>query len=761
MSMKKFCKNVISVLSGTQQTGTENTLTRLRASTALVPMGGESISQKFTRDERGNVAMIFGIGSLVLFLSAGLAVDVSRYNLVHGDLIESLDAAGLAIAQYQASNEDISDADLKLIGRKFFDENFRYPDLIDEMNVDFLISNTKIEPKVTGTMDALILQTFEVGKVRFDFTNFDLASSTEITKKGSGRIELALVLDVTGSMGNPANGNSGPSKLDDLKDSVDIMLGTLYGDATVDENIKISVVPFNAHVNIGTSDKIQSSDWLDLDGEAIYHGARFIHAVYPTENDTSLDARKQNSDGNANGNDGYNSSTGIPKLIDVNTKVNHFDLYASSSSLEWKGCIEARPYPLDELDVPSNGTISAADIDALVASVPESVDDTKAAGERTETAFESMSDLTIPSDVLARSENLLFVPIFAPDGPNCESNGDPCLNLNSSGFITNSEYGYNHKVYWRDYNYDDPDDAGHSENHYDNNDFVREWSFAKPTAGGGRGAVYADFVRSFRHALDDGRNDGGYWQAIRERFEELGADNFGQKEYIARTTYVGLFDPASKTYDYHYDDNVSYSLTNNRHPNPYCPDPIVPLTSNRTTVRDAVQALSANGTTNSAFGTMWGWRTLSPEPPFEEGVEYDDGQWQKVIVVMTDGQNVVWGRDTHWDSDLNAYGYASEERMGDGIDQAWKMRNEIDEKMLRICQRMKDEGILVYSVMFGLDTTDEESNSYEVNKEVEELYQACASEPQPPYFHNVLTGADLESAFGDIAADLVDLHVSK
>ncbi|MEO1150437.1 MAG: TadE/TadG family type IV pilus assembly protein [Pseudomonadota bacterium] len=765
MSVKSFCQNVMSAITNDGCLGTPwSNKAKLNHTSALKPVGEPSLSKRFVRDEGGNVAMLFGLGSLILFISAGLAVDFSRYNLVYGDLVESMDAAGLAIAQYEAGNEDIEDAELKIIGRRFFDENFRYANLVDDLTVDFIITNSRIEPRVTGTMDALILQTIKIGAATFNFNNFDLGTSTEITKKGSGRIELALVLDVTGSMGDPADGSSGgESKLDNLKSSVDIMLQTLYGDSTTDDNLKLSVVPFNAHVNVGNTDEIQSASWLDQNGEAFYNGARFIHAVYPTENDLSQNARVENSNGTGSG---IATSTGIPKLIDPDTRVNHFDLYASSSSLEWKGCVEARPYPLDEIDLPSNGTISASEIDALIASVPKNVDDSSATGERTEEAFDNMPALTVDAATLARAENALFVPIFAPDGVTCENNGDPCFNLSTSGSISNSAYTLPHSVYWRDFIYDKPSDEMYSSDEtysnydYGQNDFVRDWSFAKPGAGSNRDAVYADIVRSSRMALWTPGTD-TYWQSVKSRLLELDINNAGKDEFILRNAYVGLYDPTTKTYNLRYDDSVTYNVGGNIGPNPNCPPPIVPLTSTRSTIRNAVQALTAGGTTNSAMGAMWGWRTLSPEPPFEEGVSYENGQWQKVVVLMTDGQNVVSKRYTHHRSDLNAYGMAREERMGSGIDEAWKMRNEIDNKMLRICQRMKDENILVYSVMFGLDTTDEESSQFAVNQRVEDLYKACASSPEAPFFHNVLTGADLENAFEDVAADLVRLHISR
>lgn len=719
----------------------------LKNSTSLVSLG-----KRFSQDENGNIAMMFGVSALLMFVFAGLAVDFTRYNLINGDLIESMDAAGLAIAQYQQLNADAGDGELKEFGRNFFFENFRYEDDIENLNVDFQITPTEIIPQVTGKLDALMLSNFKLGGAEFHFNDFDVTSDTAITKRGSGRVELALVLDVTGSMGSPAVSGGSGSKIADLKESVDVMLGALYGDADTDDNIKISVVPFNSQVNVGTENF--DDRWLDTDGQAAYHGARFIHAEAPkdmSDFDVSFNARRTNSNGRSWGERGYNNSTGIPKLMDVNRKVNHIDLFNSNTEFGWAGCVEARPYPLDELDTPPGSTASSAEINAAISETPDDIDTDTDSGKRTDDAFDASPSLSLAVNEISNAASTRFVPAFQPDGPVCYARSG-CFNMSSSGFLENDPYGpdITHRGHWFNYFYDRPSSNGHSNNEYARNNFVRDYTFATSN-NGSKFFVYNDFTLGFRYALRFNHASGSYWGQIAQRFDDIGADNAGSEEYIARTAYVGLYNEANSTYNFRYDNTVTLDLASYwRQPNRECPEPIVPLTSDRTKIETAVEDLQPKGTTNSAFGTMWGWRTLSPGAPFTEGAAYDDGQWQKAIVIMTDGNNYVADSDTHWRTLYNAYGFASEERMGKGINSASEMKEQIDEKMLRICQRMKDEGILVYTIMFGLrnDTT-------------QKLYKACATKPEAPYFHNASDGGDLSNAFGDIAADLVDLHISR
>jgi hypothetical protein len=231
-----------------------------------------------------------------------------------------------------------------------------------------------------------------------------------------------------------------------------------------------------------------------------------------------------------------------------------------------------------------------------------------------------------------------------------------------------------------------------------------------------------------------------------------GSNGYGNQEYLLRMAYVGWWDPDTSTYLGKYD--IAPSLSSSNGPALSCPPALLPLTNVRATVDDYVDALSPSGNTNSAHGAAWGWRVLSKEAPFVEGIgegDVDYEKWQKAVVIMTDGENTV-GSDsyTHWNTAHGIHGYGMEERMGAGMNTSSEMRDEIDNKLLRVCQRMKDEGYVIYTIMFGLDSTS-----------TEEVFKACASKPTAPYFNDAATGEDLEEAFGDIAADLVDLHISK
>lgn len=737
--------------------------------------------RKFTQAKDGNIAMMVGLMAPVIFLFAGGAIDFTRMNSIRTELIESLDAAGLAIAQMDALNPpeiaSLGDAAretyLKDYGRAFFNENFTYENQVIDLVVDFDLSTATITPVATGRIKTLLLGAA-------DINYFNLNANTEITRRGSGKIELALVLDVSGSMGE--NDDDGNKKIVSLRSAVGNLLQVLYGERDSDPNIKIGVVPFNALVNPAGSDAWESA-WTDTNAEATYHGAHFIHVNSTGTVDTSAVALAQNP-------------TGVARVMDPDRKVNHLDLFRAHADLNWKGCVEARPYPLDELDTPPGVATNTTDLTAAL-QVPASLASPVGAFRtRSRQAFDRAPAMALPANEVAAARNSRWVPYFNPDEPDCANSNSPACrwgeNVNgvndtdtAATIVASYTLGSTPRaITTSGFMYDDPDndfndlhpDSGDrqiSEGAYGNRTFIADRRYTRTNYGNGtnnpngaRFPRYAEVVNGFRVATQPTTSGlDSYWLGVRARLATMGATDFGNDEYIMRQAYPGWYDATNSKYVGKYDqapsidESLSDTDSSTRGPNRDCPAPILALTEDREDVEDHVEDLFAGGNTNIAAGAAWGWRVLSSQAPFTEGVNENDQTWQKAVVIMTDGENVANSAKTHWESILSYWGYSKEGRMGDGVDapargaagfQSDRMADQIDEKLLRVCERMKNEGILVYSIMFDLN-----------NSNVETMMKACASSPSEPYFFDAPSGAQLETAFGAIAADLVKLHVSK
>ncbi|MBX9590296.1 MAG: hypothetical protein K2X43_13395 [Hyphomonadaceae bacterium] len=175
--------------------------------------------------------------------------------------------------------------------------------------------------------------------------------------------------------------------------------------------------------------------------------------------------------------------------------------------------------------------------------------------------------------------------------------------------------------------------------------------------------------------------------------------------------------------------------------------PILPLTSDKGAVISLVQSLQAKGGTNILEGVMWGWRVLSPEPPFTEGRSYDDPDNDKYLIVMSDGENWHQARSNHNKSSYHSFGYAANGRLGTTYTTS-ALVAEINNKTRTACQNAKATGIKVYSVAFRLDSTSP----------ARAMLASCASGPGETYVAS--DGQSLIQAFESIAREISRLRVA-
>jgi Flp pilus assembly protein TadG len=178
--------------------------------------------------------------------------------------------------------------------------------------------------------------------------------------------------------------------------------------------------------------------------------------------------------------------------------------------------------------------------------------------------------------------------------------------------------------------------------------------------------------------------------------------------------------------------------------------PITPLTNQKLAVLSAVDAMVATGSTVIPSGLAWGWRVLSPSAPFTEGAAYNDEQYKKVIVLLTDGMNDIGtsGQQALPNPNLSwysGYGYVEQGRLG-----ATEMAGahaELDARTATLCQNIKDEGILIYTITFQL-----------ADGPIKDLMRNCASEPDN-YFDSP-DNDTLRQHFQAIGKELRNLRIS-
>ncbi|MHA6287623.1 TadE/TadG family type IV pilus assembly protein [Maricaulis sp. CAU 1757] len=177
--------------------------------------------------------------------------------------------------------------------------------------------------------------------------------------------------------------------------------------------------------------------------------------------------------------------------------------------------------------------------------------------------------------------------------------------------------------------------------------------------------------------------------------------------------------------------------------------PITPLTDNERTVDRAISQMEASGTTNIPLGVSWGVRVLSPQAPYTEGVPYDDDEVVKAMVVLTDGENYISTRGSHFaHSDYSGYGYIRTGRLGVTSSSRSQVINAMNARTAAACEYAKRQGIRVYTITFQVSSSS-----------TRQLMRECASNPSL-YFDSPSSSA-LRDAFEMIAGDLTNLRISR
>jgi len=202
---------------------------------------------RFVADQRGGVAPIFALAIVPIIGLVGAAVDYSRGNAARTAMQAALDATALMLSR------DVAGMDPTQVSAKatsFFNAQFNRPEVTN------LQANGVLSSPQQGSF---ILDVTASGTVPTTFTRLlgqqklDISSSAQV-KWGVKKLELALVLDNTGSMANH-------DKLVQLKAASHNLLTTLQTAAKQLGDVKVAIIPFDKIVNIGTGYAGQS--WVD------------------------------------------------------------------------------------------------------------------------------------------------------------------------------------------------------------------------------------------------------------------------------------------------------------------------------------------------------------------------------------------------------------------------------------------------------------------------------------------------------------------
>jgi Flp pilus assembly protein TadG len=324
-----------------------------------------SLIRAFLKDTRGNYALMTVIAAVPLFGAVALAVDYSEMSRERQMTLNALDASGIATARRIL--EGAPDAEVEKYARQFFDANLGGIDpKRATLNVVLPKNNVgggTLKMSADLSYDPIFFGTFQsmLGK---DRSALSFAAATEIKLKNT--IEVALVLDNSGSMDESGSG-SGRPRIDILKDAAKQLVETMASQSgqmkQVDKPVQIGLVPFAASVNVGPASA--SENWMDVDGISPVHHENFDWSSFG-DRSTSPNLYVEDVGGEKRARGRNWTIWDIPE----GSRLTRFTLYKKmqaerrgrcldrrwwgcarydastySTPLTWEGCVETRPYP--------------------------------------------------------------------------------------------------------------------------------------------------------------------------------------------------------------------------------------------------------------------------------------------------------------------------------------------------------------------------------------------------------------------------------
>ena len=156
-----------------------------------------------------------------------------------------------------------------------------------------------------------------------------------------------------------------------------------------------------------------------------------------------------------------------------------------------------------------------------------------------------------------------------------------------------------------------------------------------------------------------------------------------------------------------------------------CPQALIGLTDNWTTLSNEVDAMQPNGSTNQAIGLAWGWQSLT-KAPFTIPAFDPTYTYKQIIILLTDGLNT----QDRW--------------YGDG----YNTSTQVDARQQILCTNIKNAGVIVYTVQ--VNTGGDPTST---------LLQNCATDPS--YFFLLTSASQIVTTFQSIGTALSNLRLSQ
>lgn len=331
----------------------------------------------FATDQRGVVAIIFGLAAIPVIGLTGASMDYSRAADVQSQLQGALDASVLSAAQQRDMTDNQVEAYMRAQIEAHMSGSLGTGTLV--LNITRGGEENVLVANATMQIDTTLLGIMGINHIT---VGVDSAVAADFAS-----LEIALVLDNTGSMRHSG-------RISSLREAALDFVEVVTDDGTSDK-VLISLVPYTAQVNIGNGTNMEQ--YLDREGLSQHHAqliegevvARYDSGGCRNATTSSLTSDQDpaiefagttpnprqvpgfsvigflDAYGDAlrelAGVSQAHASTTMPYEYVIDgcfirnpDQVSHWQLYEQLDNVDWKGCVEARPEPYDVTDTVPN-----------------------------------------------------------------------------------------------------------------------------------------------------------------------------------------------------------------------------------------------------------------------------------------------------------------------------------------------------------------------------------------------------------------------
>jgi Flp pilus assembly protein TadG len=721
---------------------------------------------RFRRDERGVFAVFFGLLAVVLVATAGAVVDFTTLQQARTRAQDALDSAALGL-QPTIWDTGVTEATIGGSAQNLLEERLTNSDVTAEVtNVTINRTDGLLRIGASITVPMVFVQLVGVNQIS--------ASVVAEARSWSADLEVAVALDVTGSMGTVIPG-SNPSKtrVQALKEAMAELIPLVVKDVQTPTYTKMALAPYSMGVNVGSyagSVRSAATSYTSITGASWWTGTlktitAGTWAVGGTARNISGITRANPARVTTSSDHGYSTGqvvfiSGVSGMTQVNDRA--YTITVTSSTQFTLG-VNSSSY--SSYSSSSNDTVTrCVEPDCAVTFTSSShgfantdlVGVTGVGGMTINGEAWTIKDRTTNTFELTSSVNGTVIGTkfgtYSSSGSvgKCTTNECELIVTSSSHGLANNEYVYITNSSLGTLTFLQNVDGNiepwvNLDGSGSNNIAGMVWQVTDVTTNGyvledsmgPRMGTYASGGRSYctrpgcqYQFFRNGVTSGTYYslhQISTCVSERVGANQL--TDVAPSTTPVGRNYPAPS----------NGCLTNQ----------IVPLTSNKATLNSAVTALQAGGSTAGHVGIAWSWYLVSPNfgylfPSGSQPAAYGTENLMKVAILMTDGeynssfcdgvisQDSTSGSGSIWDhKNCNATNGSS-----------WSQAEAY-------CTAMKAAGVIVYTVGFEVIN----------NQAAIDMMANCATDAEHAYLAN--GSQELKDVFRAIGKDIAKLRLSE